>query len=96
MGGLGAILGGQIGTDLGEKSTPKPINIHDGLRSRFWIDLGSVGGSILGGFGVDWGGCSGFFNSFLEVARSREEMCHKCPASFFQEANSLKEMLRRS
>ena len=96
-GGLGAIFGwswGGLGRSdrdrFGRKIVPKPINIQDGLRRRIWIDLGSVGGSILGGFGVDWGGFSGFFLSFLEVARSREEMCHKCPASFFQEANSLK------
>ena len=96
-GGLGAIFGwswGGLGRSdrdrFGRKIVPKPINIQDGLRRRIWIDLGSVGGSIWGGFGVDWGGFSGFFKSFLEVARSREEMCHKCPESFFQEANSLK------
>ena len=63
-GGLGVIFGwswGGLGRSdrdrFGRNIDPKPINIQDGLRKRFWIDLGSVGGSILGGFGV---GLDGF------------------------------------
>ena len=70
-GGLGAALGGQIGRKIDQK----PISIRDGLRRRFWIDLGSFWGSILGGFGIDLGGFGvdlgrfpTFFQSLLEFA----------------------------
>ena len=75
LGGLGVVLGGQIGTALGKKIVQKSDQ-HlrwppAAILNRFWVVWGSIWdgfGIDLDGIGIDVGRFSDFFIDFLEGA----------------------------